>query len=118
MATVNGKGNFVQHAVYQVVWTPLTANDVGSAEQLSRFPNKSVSFVGTFGGTVVLEGSDDGATWFTLVGYKPGSTTIVDVSTTANARFDLVNVPLHVRPNAGSGVSSVTVTLTARSFGH
>lgn len=116
MGTVNGKTNHVQHSVLQTVWEHLGAADVGTADQLARYPFHSVQLSGVFGGaTVVLQGSEDGMTYFTLKDVTGAS-----ASTLSNARFDLNNVPNHVRPSSSGGgiTTDVTVTLTSRSLGH
>jgi hypothetical protein len=121
MATVNGKGNFVQHSVYQVQWLALATGDVGTPEELSRFPMHSVQFGGTFGGaTVVWEGSNDGVTYFTMTGENPAGGADALVSATSAARFDVTNVvPQFVRPRVSGGSSvAIDVTVIARSYGH
>lgn len=112
MATINGKTNFVQHGVPQTVWAHLGNADQGTPDQLSRFPLHSVQISGTFGGaTVVLQGSDDGTTYFTLKDVLGNN-----VSATSAARFDLENVPMHTRPSTSGGTGTdVTVTVTSRS---
>lgn len=115
MATINGVSGFVQHSVYQTVWSAMGNSDTGTKEELSRYPNKSVTFNGTFGGaTVVLEGSDDDVTYFTVNDIKGNA-----VSTNAAARFDVVDVPKFMRPRTSGGTgTSINVTLISRSFGH
>lgn len=129
MATINGKGNHSQQGVWRTVWPALGNADAGTPEQVSRYPQKSVQIgavdptvfpapaagVGTtFGGaTVVLEGSDDGVTYFT-VKDKYGN----NVSATSASRFDLEDVPQHIRPRSSGGTgTSITVILTAKSMG-
>jgi hypothetical protein len=116
MATVNGKGNFIQHSVYQTLWEAIGATDVGTPDQLSRYPLHSVQIAGTFGGaTVVLQGSDDGVLWFTLKDVTGAS-----VSATVDSRFDVQNVPMHTRPSSSGGgiTTDVDVIVTSRSLGH
>ena len=112
MATINGKGNFRQNGVYKVVWEAIGNADQGTPEQLSRFPLHSVQMSGTFGGaTVVLQGSDDGVTYFTLK-----DVTGANVSATGNARFDMENVPEHIRPSSSGGTGTdVDVIVTSKS---
>jgi hypothetical protein len=122
MATILAKTNHVEHSVLQSVWALMGGADVGTADQLSRYPVHSVQMGSgtvagpgnTFGGaTVVLQGSDDGITWFTLKDVT-GAT----VSATSAARFDLNDVPKNTRPSTSGGTgTSVTVIVTSRSFG-
>lgn len=114
MATVALKSNHVQHSVLQSQWT-VGSGDVGVPDQLSRYPNHSVQMTGTFGGaTVLLQGSDDGITWFTLHDVSGA-----DISRTSDGRFDTIAiVPQHVRPSSSSGSGvNVKVIVTSRSFG-
>lgn len=117
MATVNGNSQFIQQGVLQSTWGPLTsANTLGTNEELPRYPYHSVQITGTFGGaTVVLQGSDDGVTWFTL-----HDTSGSNISATSNARFDTIAiVPAFVRPSlsGGDGTTSVTLIVTSRTQG-
>lgn len=125
MAVVNGKTDHIQHSVLKTVWSPLLNGDTGTFEQLSRYPVHSVTFAGTFGagGTIVLEGSDDGVNFFTLTAEGGQAAPTVDriISATAADRFDFANVvPLHIRPRVtgGDGSTSLTVTLISRQYGH
>ena len=122
MAVTSGKTNFVQHGVLQSQWTAIPLNSTGTPDQLSRFPAHSIQIGGTFGGaTVTVEGSDDGATYFTLTGENPAGGADVAVSATAATRFDVPNVvPQHVRPKVtgGDGTTAITVTITSKSFGN
>ncbi len=93
-------------------WTPLAAaGDIGQPLQRLDLADRSVQVAGTFAGaTVVLEGSNDGANWFTLSSPSGAALSF------AAAGLMQVNVPAaFVRPHvtAGSG-ASLTVTLTAR----
>jgi len=95
-----------------VTWTPLAASgDTGQPLQRVDLSDRSVQVAGTFAGaTIVLEGSNDGANYFTL-----SSPSGAALSFTA-AGLMQVNIPAaFVRPHvtAGSG-ASLTVTMTAR----
>ena len=119
MATINGKSGFAQRGVYRSVWTPLGNADSGTPEELAGLPYKSVQFAGTFGGaTAVLEGSDDGVTYFTLVGASPTGGADVLISTTSAQRFDFLDVPNFIRPRTSGGAgTSLTVTVTSKANG-
>lgn len=91
--------------------------DMGTPDEISRYPTHSVQISGTFGGaTVLLEGSDDNVTYFTLSDH--GGTAI---SATSNARFDTIAiVPQYIRPRSSGGgiTTAVVVIVTSKSFGH
>lgn len=128
MATINGKGNHSQQGVWRTVWASMGSADSGTPEEVSRYPQKSVQFggidptvfpaptVGTaFGGaTAVLEGSEDGVTYF-VVKDKYGN----NVSTAVAARFDIEDVPQFIRPRTSGGTgTNLTVILTCKSMGY
>lgn len=117
MAVINGKGGFPERGVYQAIWTPLGNADTGTPETLSGYPKHRVQFSGAFGGaTAVLEGSNDGTTYVTLVGVNSAGATVA-VSTTSAAQFDLEVVPRFIRPRTSGGAgSAVTVTLNSKSL--
>jgi hypothetical protein len=93
-------------------WTPFAASgDVGQPLQRVDLSDRSVQVAGAFAGaTIVFEGSNDGANWFTL-----SSPSGAALSFTAAGLLQ-VNMPVaFVRPHvtAGSG-ASLAVTMTAR----
>jgi hypothetical protein len=93
-------------------WTPLAAaGDVGQPLQRTDLADRSVQVTGTFAGaTIVLEGSNDGANYFTL--SSPAGTAL---SFTAAGLMQVNQPTAWVRPHVtvGSG-ASLTVTMTAR----
>jgi hypothetical protein len=93
-------------------WTPLAATgDIGQPLQRVDLPDRSVQVAGSFAGaTIVFEGSNDGANWFTL-----SSPSGAALSFTA-AGLMQVNMPVaFVRPHVTSGSgASLTLTMTAR----
>jgi hypothetical protein len=127
MATIQGATRFVEHSLCQTTWASMGGADTGTADQLARFPFHSVQFGGTgsgvggsFGGaTAVLEGSDDGVTYFTLTGENPAGGADVAISCSSAQRFDFQNVPRHIRPRTSGGTGTdLTVIVTSRSYGH
>jgi hypothetical protein len=128
MAVVNGVTVAIEHSVLQTTWT-LGNADTGTTEELARWPIKAIEFTGAFGGaTVVLEGSEDGVTFFTLIAEStatpnPGGTVTpgdVAVSTLVVARFGgITDNPRFIRPRSSGGAgTAVVATLTSRQFGH
>jgi hypothetical protein len=93
-------------------WTPLAAaGDVGQPLQRLDLADRSVQVTGTFAGaTIVLEGSNDGANYFTL-----SSPSGAALSFTAAGLMQVNMLAAFVRPHvtAGSG-ASLTVTVMAR----
>ena len=87
-------------------WTGLEGNDTGDPLRLTNRGGvvAAIQLTGTFGGTVTMQGSLDGTNWFTLKDTQGN-----DVSATADALFEVSTAVRHVRPSAGSGVSSVAV---------
>lgn len=94
-----------------VTWAALGDAEAGDAVCLAQYSDRSVQIDGTFGGaTVVLEGSNDGVTYFTLT--DPQTTAI---SKTAAALEAVSELTLYIRPRTSGGTgSSVKVTLIAR----
>jgi hypothetical protein len=112
MATVAGTyQNYVSdHKV--VIWTPLTTTNAdGSPISYASNGMGGVTFQigGTFGagGTVVVEGSNDGTTYFTLNDQANAAVTV-----SAAALKTIRDAPLFIRPRvtAGDGTTSITVT--------
>lgn len=125
MATINGKSNHWQQGTWRSIWGSMGGADSGTPDQLSRYPMHSVQFgavdplvqpppgagVGTtFGGaTAVLEGSEDGVTYFTLKDVLGNN-----VSTAVAGRFDIEAIPYHVRPRTSGGTGTdLTVIITS-----
>lgn len=106
----------VRKKAVQVKWTGLLNGDTGTPETLARYTRRvSMQVLGTFGvgGSVSLEGSNDGGTtWATLFDNRGTGTAL---TFTAAGLRSLTDVPALVRPNvtAGDGTTSLTVILTA-----
>lgn len=74
--------------------------------------DKCVSVTGTFGtGTFLLEGSNDGAVWFTL--NTPAG---VAISGTTAAMRQVLENPVHVRPRVtgADGTTNLTVIIAGK----
>jgi len=106
-----------QGKLYSFAWTPLTfsGTDVGLpvAVHYALATDRSVQVHGTFGvgGTVLIEGSNDGTNWYTLTDPQGNA-----LSVTA-AKIEAISEPtVYVRPRvtAGDGTTSLTVTIFAR----
>lgn len=100
----DGDGSLVSFA-----WT-LTGTDDGAPMQFGQWADRTVQFVGTWGGgTVVWEGSNDGANYVTL--SDPANAAI---SKTANGLAQVIECVAWARPRASVGVTTVTVTAVVR----
>lgn len=94
-----------------VMWANLVnLGDVGAYVQRPDYADRSVQVTGTFaGGTVVIEGSNDGVNFYTLT--NPAGS---NLSFTSNGLLQVTEACAYIRPHCTASVSSVTVTMCAR----
>jgi hypothetical protein len=110
---------FLPDPSFVLSWT-LANGDVGVSEvdaaehvEHVEYPDRSVQVAGTFGagGTVVIQGSNDGANWATLTDQlgNPLSFTTADIAT-------IMEVARYIRPvvTAGDGTTSISVSILFR----
>ena len=92
-------------------WDALGQNEAGSAVELPEYADMTVQVVGTFnGGTVTIQGSNDGATWATL--NDPSSAALTFTSTRIEG---ILENPRYIRPsNSDTASMDIDVYLTAR----
>lgn len=115
MATRNGSIADVSElgTVKLVTWTGLLNGDDGSPAQWCDYADRCVQVSGTFGtgGSVTVQGSNDGTTWATLVDPQGNNLTF-----TAAKIEQALELPRYVRPivTAGDGTTSLTVTILMR----
>jgi hypothetical protein len=99
--------------VHFVQWTPLANGDSGAPYGMTGFADRSAQISGTFGtgGTVLIEGSNDGTNYVTLSDPQG-----VAISKLAAGIFEISQIVKFIRPrvSAGDGTTSLSVTLTAR----
>lgn len=104
----NGQRN---GAVFQ--WTGLLNGDSGNPLEHADFGDRCVQITGTFGagGTIVIEGSNDGTNYVTLTDPQGNA-----ISKTAAAIEAISENTRYVRPRvtAGDGSTDLAVTLFAR----
>lgn len=92
-------------------WTPLAAGDDGEAVEFSQYTDRSVQVTGTFGagGSVVIEGSNDGGSnWATLTDPQGNPLTI------NSAKIELVSEAVaQVRPRVtgGDGTTALAINM-------
>jgi hypothetical protein len=94
-----------------VTWAGCAAGDTGAVYTPRRQEAlaANVQFSGTFGGTIVLQGSNDNTNWVTLTDQSG-----VAISTSAAAAFEFSCSMAYIRPLPGSGVSDVDVAMCLR----
>lgn len=95
-------------AIY--TWTALPSAAPGPSIQGPGWTDRSVQVTGTFGagGTVTLQGSNDGINWFTL--HDPFSNLL---SFTSAGLAEVTEIALFMRPNVsgGDGTTNIAVVL-------
>lgn len=100
----------IHAGVYRSVWTDLANGQTGDSSSLSGFADKTVQVSGTFGvgGSVTIQGSNDGANWNTLTDPLGN-----DLIFTAAEIAVIAQNPLHVRPivTAGDGTTAIDVVV-------
>lgn len=96
-------------------WTGLLNGDDGSPERQVSYADRSVQVKGTFGagGTVVIEGSNDGGTTYVTLADQAGAA----LSFAAAGIKQIRDLPGLIRPRvtAGDGTTSLEVNIIARS---
>ena len=93
--------------VHVVTWGPMATSDVGDNVEMPNSADRSIQVDGTFGGaTIILQGSNDGVTWFTLT--SPDGTAC---SFTSAGLKQVLEVVRYMRPSVTGGTS---VALYAR----
>lgn len=101
-------------SVLLLEWTGLLVGDTGSPVQFNKYADRCTQITGTFGvgGSVSMEGSNDGVNWFPVNKMAGGAATF-----TAAGGGQLLDNPLFMRPNvtAGDGTTNTKVTLVART---
>lgn len=115
MATIKGTLTEIEHSgegkAWVCTWTPMLNGDVGDPVTLPGYHDRSVQVTGTFGtgGSVAVEGSNDGAVNYAAL-RDPSSTTIAITSAGMKA---VLEAAIHMRPHvtAGDGTTSLTVSM-------
>ena len=96
-----------------VTWSPMANGDTGAPVIEAEYADRTVQIGGTFGlnGSVTLEGSNDGATYFPLTDPQGNA-----ITKTAAALEVIQEGPKYMRPSvtAGDGTTAITVTVFAR----
>lgn len=91
-------------------WETITATDTGEPLWLPKGGAQiSVYMGGTFGGTVSMQGTIDGDTWFTILDSPGGS----PAEAAAAGHIEISTSVKAIRPIGGTGVSDVDVYVSA-----
>jgi hypothetical protein len=106
----------IRKKAVQVKWAGLLNSDTGTPETLQRYAGRiTMQVLGTFGagGSVQLEGSNDGGTTWVVLFDNRG--TGAALTFTAAGMRSLNDLPALIRPNvtAGDGTTTLTVLLSA-----
>jgi hypothetical protein len=98
----------------ETVWTGLLNGDDGTPVEFFDLPEKTVSITGTFGsgGTIVIEGSNDGTNYFTLTDLQSTA-----ISKTAAALEAIAENPRYIRPRVTAGDGTTALVCRMLSTG-
>lgn len=101
---------FPAHGVALATWASLANGEAGSPISLPRYPDKTFQISGTFGagGSVNIEGSNDGSNWNILADINGNALT-----RTASGVDTISDNPFYIRANctAGDGTTNLKVTI-------
>lgn len=101
------------HGVVLASWSGLLNGDDGAPLEAVGHADKTVQITGTFGvgGTIVIEGSNDGTNYATLTDPQGNA-----ISKTAAAIEMIAEHTRYIRPRvtAGDGTTSLVVTMMGR----
>lgn len=114
MAVVDALVTVPVSHVALVSWLAVPNGDTGDAQVTAHYADKCVTVDGTFGvgGSVTIQGSNDGTNWHTLV--DPQET---DLTFGAAGIEQVLENPLYVRPivTAGDGTTAIDVRLVCKA---
>lgn len=97
-------------SVLKYTWV-LTGTDDGAPIPFAQWSDRSVQFVGTWGGgTVVFEGSNNGGTTYATLNDAQANA----ITKTADALEQVVEITELARPRPTVSVTTVTISLIAR----
>lgn len=117
MATKAGTGVWVAKRVHKQTWSALANGDDGTWLTGAMLADKTVQVLGTFGagGSISIEGSNDGGTTAAILNDSRGEGNPVTF-TAADIRTILEN-PERIRPRvtAGDGTTSLSVIIVSES---
>jgi hypothetical protein len=104
--------SFYQEGVWRTEWSSLLTGETGDKADLSKWPTKSIQISGTAGagGSVNIQGSNDGTNWSSLQ-----SATGDSLATAAPGMYSIDQNTQHIRPLvvAGDGTTNLKVVIIA-----
>jgi hypothetical protein len=94
-------------------WGPMLNGDTGQPLKRPDLEDRSIQVTGTFGagGSVTLEGSNDGVNFAALTNPQG---TVIAITAAGIAQITEATVSVRPRVTAGDGTTSLTCTLCAR----
>ena len=105
--------NTYKDNAHVITWTGLLNGDDGSPVEMPGSSDRSIQFTGTFGvgGTIVLEGSNDGTNYVSLTDPQGNA-----ISKTAAGIEAVMELTRYIRPRvtAGDGTTSLVATLLVK----
>ena len=105
--------NTFKDSAHVITWTGLLNGDDGSPIEMPGSSDRSIQFTGTFGvgGTIVLEGSNDGTNYVSLTDPQGNA-----ISKTAAGIEAVMELTRYIRPRvtAGDGTTSLVATLLVK----
>jgi hypothetical protein len=115
MATRALSGLWLTKGVHKTTWTGLLLNDDGAGQSSPQLVDRTIQVLGTFGagGSVSIEGSNDGGTTWAVLNDSRGEGNAMTF-TGADVRTLLEN-PQLIRPRvtAGDGTTNLTVIVVS-----
>jgi len=99
-----------------IEWSGLLPTDTGATIELIDYADKTATITGTFGsgGSITLQGSNDGTNWFSLndLMFSP-------ITRTSAAMTLILEAPRYIRPvvTAGDGTTNLTVQICCKRGG-
>lgn len=120
MATRVALTENIQRQVYRLTWSGLLNGDVGSSESPARFDSLTVQVKGVLGvgGSINIEGSNDGGTTWHILNDSRGEGNPLTLTTLDTRKVN--ERPQLIRPNvtAGDGTTSLTAILVLAIGSH
>lgn len=101
--------------IIKFVWTGLLNGDSGSPIEFANYPDRSIQVSGTFGagGSVLMEGSNNGEVSYSTLNKTTDGTAMTIISASLVGVLELA-AQIRPRVTAGDGTTNLTVTMIAR----
>jgi hypothetical protein len=98
----------IQRGVYLATWSGLANGEAGTPQSGPKNSDRSVQVDGTFGtgGSVSIEGSNDGNIWFTLTDQNGSALTFTSPGLRA-----ILQATVYIRPRVTAGDASTNLNV-------